>query len=120
MPNRATPILIGSDFHLERRRLKEIPKLDQSFDVLVSAGDLWEGHLPLADCADAYRNSGAPWWAPAFCASEILPLLPEQMQPNLQICGHVHAPYDAQCGRIRVVCNPVEGVKFNPNLMIEI
>jgi predicted phosphodiesterase len=32
-----------SDLHVERRKLKEIPTFDQSFDVLVCAGDLWEG-----------------------------------------------------------------------------
>jgi Icc-related predicted phosphoesterase len=36
-------ILPISDLHLERRKLKEIPTFDQSFDVLVSAGDHWEG-----------------------------------------------------------------------------
>jgi Icc-related predicted phosphoesterase len=48
-------------------------------------------HPPLADCAYAYRNIGVPWWAPAFYASEILPFLPEHMQPDLWICGHVHS-----------------------------
>ena len=38
-----TRILPISDFHLERRKLQEIPALDQSFDLLVSAGDHWEG-----------------------------------------------------------------------------
>ena len=38
-----TRILPISDPHLERRKLQEIPALDQSFDVLVSAGDHWEG-----------------------------------------------------------------------------
>jgi predicted phosphodiesterase len=36
-------ILPISDIHLERRKLKDIPALDQSFDLLVSAGDHWEG-----------------------------------------------------------------------------
>ena len=36
-------ILPISDPHLERRKLQEIPAFDQSFDVLVCAGDLWEG-----------------------------------------------------------------------------
>jgi Icc-related predicted phosphoesterase len=36
-------ILPISDLHLERRELKEIATLDQSFDVLVCAGDTWEG-----------------------------------------------------------------------------
>src|SRR5258708_2339453 len=38
-----TRILPISDLHLERRKLKEIPALDQSFDLLVSAGDYCEG-----------------------------------------------------------------------------
>ncbi|UMY16943.1 metallophosphoesterase [Methylobacterium organophilum] len=34
-----------SDLHLERRRLDLIPRPDaEAFDVLVCAGDLWEGH----------------------------------------------------------------------------
>jgi predicted phosphodiesterase len=36
-------ILPTSDIHLERRRLEEIPTLDQSFDALVCAGDICEG-----------------------------------------------------------------------------
>jgi predicted phosphodiesterase len=38
-----TRILPISDLHLERRKLQEIPTFDQSFDVLVCAGDIWEG-----------------------------------------------------------------------------
>jgi len=76
-------------------------------------------HPPLAACVDAYRDI-APWWAPAFYASDILPTLSHQFQPDLWICGHVHAPYDAQCGRTRVICNPVEGGKFNPHLVVGI
>lgn len=33
-----------SDLHLERRRLEMIPRPQAPFDVLVCAGDLWEGH----------------------------------------------------------------------------
>lgn len=33
-----------SDLHLERRRLAMIPRPTAPFDVLVCAGDLWEGH----------------------------------------------------------------------------
>jgi len=77
-------------------------------------------HPPLAACADAYMDHRLPWWAPAFYASDILPTLPDQIQPDVWICGHVHAPYDAKCGRTRVVCNPVEGMRFNPNLVIEV
>lgn len=32
-----------SDLHLERRGLQEVPPLNESFDVLVCAGDIWEG-----------------------------------------------------------------------------
>jgi len=77
-------------------------------------------HPPLAVCADAYMDHLLPWWAPAFYASDILPTLPDQIQPDVWICGHVHVPYDAKYGRTRVVCNPVEGKMFDPNLMIEI
>jgi Icc-related predicted phosphoesterase len=48
MPQQTIRILPGSDFHLERRRLKEIPSLDESFDVLLCAGDLWEGQPEMA------------------------------------------------------------------------
>jgi Icc-related predicted phosphoesterase len=77
-------------------------------------------HSPLADCADAYRDRGLPWWAPAFYGSDLLPDLPEEMQPDVWIFGHVHAAFDVRCGKTRAVCNPVEGGKFNPHLIIEI
>ncbi len=32
-----------SDIHLERRGLQDIPPLNESFDVLISAGDICEG-----------------------------------------------------------------------------
>jgi Icc-related predicted phosphoesterase len=38
-----TRILPISDLHLERRKLKEIATLDPSFDLLVVAGDIYEG-----------------------------------------------------------------------------
>ena len=77
-------------------------------------------HPPLAACADAYRDHRLPWWAPGFYTSYILTTLPDRMQPEIWICGHVHSPYDAQHRRTRVVCNPVEGGKFKPNLRIRI
>jgi len=77
-------------------------------------------HPPLGVIADAYRATGVPWWAPAFYASDILPTLREYMQPKLWICGHVHAPFDSRRGRTRVVCNPIEGGNFNPNLIIKV
>jgi hypothetical protein len=43
MSERTIRLLPASNIHLERRRLREIPTLDQSFDVLVCAGDIWEG-----------------------------------------------------------------------------
>jgi hypothetical protein len=76
-------------------------------------------HPPLADCADAYRGR-APWWAPAFYGSDLLPILPEEIRPDVWIFGHVHAAFDVRCGRTRAVCNPVEGGRFNPQLIIEI
>lgn len=75
-------------------------------------------HPPLVECVDAYRSIVAPWWAPAFYVSNVLKTLPHHVQPEVWVCGHVHAPYDAQAGRTRVVCNPVEGGKFNPDLII--
>jgi predicted phosphodiesterase len=32
-----------SDIHLERRGLRDVPVLNESFDLLISAGDTWEG-----------------------------------------------------------------------------
>ena len=285
MPQRTVRILLGSDFHLERRRLREIPTLDQSFDVMVCAGDLWEGqpemaiqsvvtlargkpaiivpgnhdlytngpedrrtisefiqllrneaerqnarahrdivtvlsaedpvcergqvryigvtlwtdwaqssrwahpeaplrhevcaaearslaphfrsgareyrairtergpwtpydavaehareraklideltkdhhgptvvithHAPLAHCADVYRDR-VPWWAPGFYGSELLPVLPEGIRPDLWVFGHVHAAFDVQCGRTRAIANPFEGGQFNPRLVVEL
>ena len=77
-------------------------------------------HSPLAHCADVYRGRGAPWWAPAFYGSEILPLLPEEIRPDLWVFGHVHAAFDVQCGRTRAIANPVEGGQFNPRLVVEL
>jgi predicted phosphodiesterase len=77
-------------------------------------------HPPLAEIADAYHNAEFPWWTPAFYASDILPIIPGYIQPKLWICGHVHAPFDRRRGRTRVVCNPVEGENFNPNLIIKV
>ena len=48
MPQRTIRILPISDIHMERRKLKEIPALDQSFDVLACAGDLYEGQPEMA------------------------------------------------------------------------
>ncbi|TFV29401.1 metallophosphoesterase [Bradyrhizobium frederickii] len=36
-------VLAISDIHLERRELREIPDLNPSFDMLICAGDIWEG-----------------------------------------------------------------------------
>lgn len=36
-------LLPVSDLHLERRKLEDIAPLDDAFDVLVCAGDIWEG-----------------------------------------------------------------------------
>jgi predicted phosphodiesterase len=77
-------------------------------------------HPPLAHCADVYRGRGIPWWAPAFYSSELLPLLPEKIRPDLWVFGHVHAAFDVQCGRTRAIANPVEGGQFNPRLVIEL
>lgn len=76
-------------------------------------------HPPLVECVDAYRCF-AHWWSPAFYVSDVLRTLPQHLQPDAWVCGHVHAPYDARCGRTRLVCNPVEGKQFNPNLLIRI
>ena len=77
-------------------------------------------HPPLAHCADVYRDRGLPWWAPAFCGSELLPLLPEEIRPDLWVFGHVHAAFDVQCGRTRAIANPIEGGQFNPHLVVEL
>jgi Icc-related predicted phosphoesterase len=77
-------------------------------------------HAPLANCADVYRDRGLPWWAPAFCGSELLPAIPEEIRPDLWIFGHVHAAFDVQCGRTRAIANPVEGGQFNPRLVVEV
>jgi predicted phosphodiesterase len=77
-------------------------------------------HSPLADCADAYRDRGLPWWAPAFFGSDLLPTLSEEIRPDVWIFGHVHAAFDLRCGKTRAVSNPVEGGNFNSHLIIEI
>jgi hypothetical protein len=49
--------------------------------------------------------------------------IPFQLYQNISNPGyvsHVHARFDNHCGRIRVVCNPVEGGRFNPHLIVEI
>jgi Icc-related predicted phosphoesterase len=77
-------------------------------------------HPPLANCADVYRDRGLPWWAPATCGSDLLPIIPEEIRPDLWIFGHVHAAFDIQCGRTRAIANPVEGGQFNPRLVVEV
>jgi Icc-related predicted phosphoesterase len=77
-------------------------------------------HPPLAHCADVYRGRGVPWWAPALYGSELLPLLPEEIRPDLWVFGHVHAAFDVQCGRTRAIANPIEGGQFNPRLVVEL
>jgi Icc-related predicted phosphoesterase len=76
-------------------------------------------HPPLAECADVYRGRG-PWWAPAFYGSELLPVLPEEIRPDLWVFGHVHAAFDIRCGRTRAIANPIEGGQFNPRLVVEL
>jgi Calcineurin-like phosphoesterase len=77
-------------------------------------------HAPLAHCVDVYRGRGMPWWAPAFYGSELLPVLPETMRPDLWVFGHVHAAFDVPCGRTRAIANPVEGGQFNPRFVVEL
>jgi predicted phosphodiesterase len=76
-------------------------------------------HAPLANCADVYRDR-VPWWAPGFYGSELLPVLPEEIRPDLWVFGHVHAAFDVQCGRTRAIANPYEGGQFNPRLVVEL
>lgn len=77
-------------------------------------------HPPLADCTDVYRGRGLPWWAPGFYGSELLPVLPEEIRPDLWVFGHVHAAFDVQCGRTRAIANPVDGGQFNPHLVVDL
>lgn len=112
-------LLPVGDLHLKRRSSDDVPPLkDESFNALVAAG-VDTHHPPLADCADVYCDC-APWWTPAFYGSDLLPVLPEEIQPDVWIFGHVHAAFDVRCGKTRAVCNPVEGGNFNPHLIIEI
>ncbi len=60
MSQRAIRILPISDIHMERRSLKEIPDLDQSFDILVCAGDLCEGQPEMAVQSVATLARGKP------------------------------------------------------------
>jgi len=212
--------LAVSVIHLERRGLHDVPSLNESFNVLVRAGDMWEGqperpvqrvvdfargkpaiidperlgpggrwmspandiewavraralaiqmqtasrecsirtergactpynavaeharekailvdglvsnpdgpsvlaiyHPQIAYCVEANQSIVTPWWAPAFYESDVLRSLPQQIQPELWISGHVHGPLYITYGPTRVVRNPVEGGKFNPQLLIEI
>lgn len=77
-------------------------------------------HPPLPDCADVYRGLGVPWWAPAFYGSELLPVLPEDLRPDIWVFGHVHAAFDVRCGKTRAIANPFEGGQFNSQLVIEL
>ncbi|GJE60594.1 metallophosphoesterase [Methylobacterium trifolii] len=49
-----------SDLHLERRRLDLIPPPSGSFDVMVCAGDLWEGHPERGLAALLHLSGGRP------------------------------------------------------------
>ena len=78
-------------------------------------------HPPMPELVDAYQGMiGMPWWAPAFYGSDVLRAMPDQLRPDLWICGHVHVPCDIQYGRTRVVSNPVRGGKFNPYAVVEV
>lgn len=52
-------LLAISDLHLERRRLSDLPPL-ADFDVLVCAGDLWEGEPEAGLCALASLAGDRP------------------------------------------------------------
>lgn len=75
---------------------------------------------PLAEATDLYQGQPVPWWTPAFYGSDFLREIPEELQPDIWISGHVHRSFDLTCGRTRVISNPVEGPDFNPNLTIEL
>jgi len=77
-------------------------------------------HAPLGHAADVYREHRVPWWTPAFYCSGILTDIHNSLRPDLWIFGHIHAPFDDQHGRTRVVCNPVEGGRFNAEFVIQI
>lgn len=64
------------------------------------------------DRKDAIRESNQTY------VSNVLKTLPQHIQPEVWIRGHVHASYDAKSGRTCVVCNPVKGGKFNPHLIL--
>ena len=49
-----------SDIHLERRELKEVPTLRESFDALICAGDIWEGEPEKAVQCVAQLADGKP------------------------------------------------------------
>ncbi|MBH5397219.1 metallophosphoesterase family protein [Bradyrhizobium sp. CNPSo 4010] len=94
--------------------LDQVATLEREATVVVTH------HAPLAHVADVYQEHRVPWWAPAFYCSDLLPNIHDSIRPELWIFGHVHASFDEQHGRTRVVCNPVEGGHFNAGLVIEI
>lgn len=74
---------------------------------------------PLA--ADRYRDQpGVPWWVPAFYASTVLEDLGDAERPELWISGHFHAGHDLAVGRCRWVSNPVEGVTYRSDFVVEV
>jgi predicted phosphodiesterase len=77
-------------------------------------------HSPLGESADAYRSLGVPWWTPAYYCSDILPILADELRPEIWIFGHVHIAFDQQCGRTRALTNPIEGNQFKSNLIVEL
>ena len=107
------------DFVAEHTSEKAI-LLDELAKVRGRATIAITHHAPLANVADVYREHRTPWWTPAFYCSDLLHNIHESIRPDLWIFGHMHAPFDERHGRTRAVSNPVEGNRFDPNLVIEV
>ena len=91
--------------------------LDELFSTHEGPTVVVTHHPPLAACADAYRDHRLPWWAPVlyirYPADVARPDAARDM--DLWSCSLALHP---NTGGTRVVCNPVEGGMFKPDLRV--
>ena len=88
--------------------------------------ELVHGDIVVTHHAPSYGSLDDRWAGDPANHWFITPMdeLIKAKKPALWVHGHVHTPFDYKLGDTRVVCNPkgypMEGVRFNPKLLIEV